>query len=307
VRRDLHPRHPESLSWFEASARQRIAALVDTDSFVEELGPEQRETSPHLGGFDLPVQFDDGIVVGQATLGGRPVLIAAQEGRFMGGSIGEVHGAKLTGLLRVASTRRRNTVILFDTGGVRLQEANAGEVAVAEILRALVAARLAGARVIGLIGGSAGCFGGGSLIAACCSSLVVSEQARIGVSGPTVIESCRGVEEFDSMDRALVWRTMGGKHRYLIGGADHFALDTAGSFRAATLGALEQSSQLTLTTLQREQIRLETRLAALGSFSDAPAIWAALGIANASEMPELPMAEFELVASAHRVSADDAR
>lgn len=281
--------------------------MVDTDSFAEGLGPEQRETSPHLGGFDLPVQFDDGVVVGQATLGDRPVLIAAQEGRFMGGSIGEVHGAKLTGLLRAASTLRRDTVILFDTGGVRLQEANAGEVAVAEILRALVAARLIGVRVIGLIGGRAGCFGGGSLIAACCSSLVVSEQGRIGVSGPEVIESCRGVEEFDSMDRALVWRTMGGKHRYLIGGADHFALDTAASFRAAAQRALDQSSQLTLATLRREQTRLETRLEALGNFSEAPAIWAALGIANASEMPEQPTAEFELGASAHRVSADDAR
>ena len=75
-------------SWYEAGARDRIAALVDTGSFAEFVGPDCRETSPHLGIFDLPAQFDDGIVVGSATLDGTPVLIAAQEGRFMGGAFG---------------------------------------------------------------------------------------------------------------------------------------------------------------------------------------------------------------------------
>ncbi len=55
--------------------------------------------SPHLVIFDLPEQFDDGIVVGRGCLDGVPVPVAAQEGRSMGGAFGEVHGAKLTGLL----------------------------------------------------------------------------------------------------------------------------------------------------------------------------------------------------------------
>ena len=98
-----------------------------------------------------------------------------------------------------------------------------------------IEARTAGVKVIGLIGGRAGCYGGGGLIAGCCSALAVSEQGRIGVSGPEVIETNRGVEEFDSRDRALVWRTMGGKHRRLIGGADAFADDTVQGFRDAAL------------------------------------------------------------------------
>ena len=36
-------------SWYEAGARERIAALVDPRSFAEFVGPECRETSPHLG------------------------------------------------------------------------------------------------------------------------------------------------------------------------------------------------------------------------------------------------------------------
>jgi hypothetical protein len=59
-----------------------------------------------------------------------------------------------------------------------------------------------------------------------CSALAASERGRIGVSGPEVIETNRGVEEFDAKDRALVWRTMGGKNRRIGGGADAFADDT---------------------------------------------------------------------------------
>ncbi|MFP3759247.1 biotin-independent malonate decarboxylase subunit beta, partial [Cupriavidus sp. SIMBA_020] len=66
----------------------------------------------------------------------------------------------------------------------------------------------------------------------------VSEQGRISVSGPEVIETNRGVEEFDAKDRALIWRTMGGKHRRLIGGADRYVADTPAAFRAAALELL---------------------------------------------------------------------
>ncbi len=89
--------------------------------------------------------------------------------------------------------------------------------------------------MIGLIGGRAGCYGGGGLIAGTCSRLAVSEGGRISVSGPEVIETNKGAEEFDSRDRALVWRTMGGKHRRLIGGADAFCADSVSAFREAAL------------------------------------------------------------------------
>lgn len=297
----------EGLSWYEATARQRIAALVDPGTFFELIGPEQRETSPHLGIFDLPEQFDDGMIVGHASLGGRAPLIAAQEGRFMGGACGEVHGAKLTGLLRAARALRRDVIILFDTGGVRLQEANAGELAIAEIIRALVCARTAGVKVVGLIGGRAGCYGGGGVIAGCCSTLIVSEHGRIGVSGPDVIETNMGVEEFDARDRALIWRTMGGKHRYLIGGADVFVDDRASAFREATLAALGCNGRLDLDALLAEQQRLERRLARFGDKSDAVDIWTALGMEDPRAIPELATHDFVRSAARHRESADEAR
>ena len=99
--------------------------------------------SPHLAGVrSSRSSSTTASSSGAAGFDGAPVFIAAQEGRFMGGAFGEVHGAKLTGLLRAArDVKSIPVLILFDTGGVRLQEANAGELAIAEIMRALIEAR----------------------------------------------------------------------------------------------------------------------------------------------------------------------
>lgn len=297
-----------SPSWYESSARDRVRLLLDAGSFVELVGPAEREMSPHLDLFDLPKQFDDGIVVGCGTLAGRPVFVAAQEGRFMGGAFGEVHGAKLCGLLRAARDAATTPVlILFDTGGVRLQEANAGELAIAEIMRAIVEARRAGAPVIGLVGGRAGCYGGGGLVAGCCSALVVSEHGRIAVSGPEVIETNRGVEEFDAKDRALVWRTMGGKHRRLLGGADAFADDTVDAFRDAALALLARAPAFDAAMLHAEQERLATRLAQLGDCTDGVEVWARMGIADAATVPAMSAAAFIALADRVREPRHDAR
>ena len=295
-------------SFNEASARTRIELLLDAGSFVEFIGPAAREVSPHLKIFDIPEQFDDGIVVGRGRLDNSPVLIAAQEGRFMGGAFGEVHGAKLIGLLRAARELKSiPLLILFDTGGVRLQEANAGELAIAEIMRAVMEARTAGVKVIGLIGGRSGCYGGGGLIAGCCSALAVSEPGRIAVSGPEVIETNRGVEEFDSRDRALVWRTMGGKHRRLLGAADVFADDTLEGFRDAAMELLGLVGTFDLDRLKAEQLRLADRLRSFGTCEDAVDIWTAEGIAHAEAIPELPADQFIALANKIGRTSRDAR
>jgi malonate decarboxylase beta subunit len=295
-------------SWYEASARQRVENLLDANSFNEFIGPELRETSPHLPLFDLPEQFDDGMIVGYGRLDGKPVLVAAQEGRFMGGAFGEIHGAKLTGLLRAArDIASLPVLILFDTGGVRLQEANAGELAIAEIMRAMIEARLAGVPVVGLVGGRSGCYGGGGLIAGCCSALAVSEQGRISVSGPEVIETNRGVEEFDSKDRALVWRTMGGKHRRLIGGAEVFADDTVASFRDAARYLIEHAPSMSLGTLEAEQSRLVQRIEQFGTCADAVDIWRSLGATEPQNIPALSYREFVALADDLQESRHDAR
>jgi malonate decarboxylase beta subunit len=276
---------PHEADWYEASARERVAGLLDPGSFTEFLGPEQRAMSPHLAQFDLTGAFDDGIVVGRGHLDGQAVFVAAQEGRFLGGAFGEVHGAKLLGLLRAARDGAeaggpRAVLLLLDTGGVRLQEANAGELAISENIRAILEVRSAGVPVLALVGGRAGAFGGGGIITACCSRIVVSEHARVSVSGPEVIETNKGVEEFDSEDRALVWRVCGARTRYLTGGADRYVKGRIQDFREAAIALILHTPPFELATLKAEQQRLRERLQRFGDCRDALEIW------RKAELPE---------------------
>ncbi|MDZ7857703.1 biotin-independent malonate decarboxylase subunit beta [Sphaerotilus sp.] len=251
-----------NISYAECTARERLARLCDTDSFHEWLPPSERLTSPHLAQLGVPSSFDDGVVIGRARLDGHPVFVAAQEGGFMGGGVGEVHGAKLVGWLRRALRERpAGVVLLAESGGVRLHEANAGLIAVSEVMRAVLDVRAAGIPVIVLIGGANGCFGGMGLVARCADHLVISETGRLAMSGPEVIEASHGVDEFDSRDRALVWRTTGGRHRVESGDCDRLVDDDVAAFRAAAIDALTASAPLTLDSLEAEHALLAHRLA----------------------------------------------
>lgn len=283
------------VSYAECSARERLARLVDAGSFHEWLPPAERVTSPHLAQLGVPSAFDDGVAIGRATLGGRPIFIAAQEGEFMGGGVGEVHGAKLVGLLRRAlqahpDERPDAVLLLAESGGVRLHEANAGLIAVSEVMRALLDVRAAGIPVVVLIGGANGCFGGMGIVARCADRIVMSDMGRLAMSGPEVIEASHGVDEFDARDRALVWRTTGGKHRWLSGDCDALVEDDVAAFRAAAIDALDAASPVTLEALEAEHALLTARLHLLPDRVDgdeAMALWARLGVADASRVPDL--------------------
>lgn len=280
------------ISYAECSARERLALLLDAGSFHEWLPPAERVMSPHLAQLGVPSAFDDGVAIGRATLDGREVIVAAQEGAFMGGGVGEVHGAKLVGLLQRALRDRPAAVLLLaESGGVRLHEANAGLIAVSEVMRALLDVRAAGIPVIVLIGGANGCFGGMGIVARCADFIVMSDVGRLAMSGPEVIEASHGVEEFDSRDRALVWRTTGGKHRWLTGDCDALVEDDVAEFRAAAVAAIDASKPLTLAALEEEHALLMARLHALPEDDtgrdEAALLWRALGIADAEQVPEL--------------------
>jgi len=277
-------------SWFEATARRRLAGLLDAGSFHEILPPAESQPSPHLAQLDLPGAFDDGVVVCGGRLAGQSVLVAAQEGQFMGGAVGEIHGAKIVGLLRRAAREKPAAVLLLiDSGGVRLHEANAGLIAISEIMRAVLDARAAGVPVLALIGGSCGAFGGVGIVAKLCSAIVISEEGRLALSGPEVIETVMGVEEFDSKDRALVWRITGGKHRYLMGDCAALVEDDIPAFRAGTVELLAGWTEPApgLVQLRAGQQALESRLAAYASYRDGLQVWAALGVAQPENVPLL--------------------
>lgn len=117
--------------FIELSARDRAKGLLDAGTYRELLGPFEYIMSPWLEPQNIVPAADDGMIVAKGTIGGKPSVVIAIEGTFQGGSMGEVSGAKMAAALELAAEDNRNgiptqAVLLLETGGVRLQEANLG-------------------------------------------------------------------------------------------------------------------------------------------------------------------------------------
>ena len=230
-------------SFIELDALGRAGALLDPGSLRVLAGPFDRLESPWLEPQGITPQADDGTVVARGTVDGRPVVVAAIEQGFLGGGTGEVSGAKISQALLLAAADSRAgsptaAVILFETGGVRLQEANLGLNAVAEICSAVLDLR-SNAPVIGVVAGTVGSFGGMSIAAGLCTRLIVTPQARIGLNGPAVIEQEGGIDEFDSRDHTLIWAVDGGGQRHATGLADSLVPDDSNLLRTAVIDAID--------------------------------------------------------------------
>nr|WP_314582690.1 biotin-independent malonate decarboxylase subunit beta [uncultured Pseudomonas sp.] len=268
VRELLHSR-----SFVELGARERARTVLDAGSFRELVGPFERLMSPWLPRQGIVCQADDGVVVAKGLIDGQPAVVCAIEGAFQGGSMGEVGGAKIAGTLELAlednlAGTPTRAVLLLETGGVRLQEANLGLAAIAEIQAAIVALR-SHQPVIGVIAGSVGCFGGMSIAAGLCSQLIVTREARLGLNGPQVIEQEAGIEEYDSRDRPFIWSLTGGEQRVATGLADVFVADDSAAVTAAIRQGFTRGVAGALRSQQAEHYL--TRLADLDTRPQADA------------------------------------
>ncbi|WP_034916971.1 biotin-independent malonate decarboxylase subunit beta [Erwinia sp. 9145] len=229
-------------SFIELKARQRAHLLLDEGSYRELLDPFEGIMSPWLGPQGIVTQADDGMVVAKGTINGQSAVVVAIEGAFQGGSMGEVSGAKMAAALELAAEDNRNgiptqAVLCLETGGVRLQEANLGLAAIADIHAAIVDLRRY-TPVIGIIAGTVGCFGGMSIAAALCSYLIVTREARLGLNGPQVIEQEAGIDEYDSRDRPFIWSMTGGETRFRSGLVDALVEDGEETVKKAMLDAI---------------------------------------------------------------------
>ncbi|MRT13089.1 biotin-independent malonate decarboxylase subunit beta [Enterobacteriaceae bacterium RIT711] len=229
-------------SFIELKARERARLLLDDGSFRELLDPFEGIVSPWLEAQGIVVQSDDGMVVAKGTINGGPAVVIAIEGAFQGGSMGEVSGAKMAAALELAAEDNRNgiptqAVLCLETGGVRLQEANLGLAAIADIHAAIVDLRRY-TPVVGVVAGTVGCFGGMSIAAALCSYLIVTREARLGLNGPQVIEQEAGIDEYDSRNRPFIWSMTGGEVRFESGLVEALVGDGVNAVKQAVNEAL---------------------------------------------------------------------
>jgi malonate decarboxylase beta subunit len=101
------------------------------------------------------------------------------------------------------------------------------------------------------------------------------------------------VEEFDSRDRAVVWRTSGGNLRFLLVDCDRLVEDDVQAFRDAAAALLGASVPLTLEHLLAEHALLTERIARFGDCHDALEIWQRLGVDHPERVGDMEAAHMQ--------------
>jgi methylmalonyl-CoA carboxyltransferase large subunit len=171
------------------SARERVARLVDKESF-EEIGlfARHRATLFGMAGKDLPA---DGVVTGCATIDGRLVHLASQDFTVAGGAAGETHSNKVAEMMGMSMKTGSPFIFINDSGGARVQE---GIDSLAGYARVFYNNVMLSGTVpqISLICGP--CAGGAAYSPALTDFIIQTEQARMFITGPQVIKQVTGEE-----------------------------------------------------------------------------------------------------------------
>lgn len=102
------------------TARERLDQLLDQGSFVE-LGTYAQTGLEDASSLEYP-NPGEGVVTGYGNVNGRQVYVYAQDFTVAGGSLGEVHAAKICRILDLASQNGTPVIGLNDSGGARIQE-----------------------------------------------------------------------------------------------------------------------------------------------------------------------------------------
>ncbi|HHU70168.1 MAG TPA: methylmalonyl-CoA carboxyltransferase, partial [Thermoanaerobacterales bacterium] len=102
------------------TARERLEKLLDKDSFVE-IDPYVEHRCIEFG-MDQVEAPGEGVVTGYGTIDGRLVYVFAQDFTVVGGSLGEMHAAKICKVMDMAAKMGAPLIGLNDSGGARIQE-----------------------------------------------------------------------------------------------------------------------------------------------------------------------------------------
>jgi acetyl-CoA carboxylase carboxyl transferase subunit beta len=181
---------------FRISARERVASLLDPDSFEERDAGltsrdplEFKDTKKYVDRVKAAKKstgLDEAVITGMGRIGGHPVVLAVFEFGFLGGSMASVVGEKLTRAIELAIQKRMPLIIVSASGGARMQEGILSLMQMAKTSAALH--RLAEERVpyISLLTDPT--TGGVTASFAMLGDLVLAEpRALIGFAGPRVI------------------------------------------------------------------------------------------------------------------------
>lgn len=189
------------------TARERIQALLDPDSFVELDTFMIHRTSTF--GMDRQKPVGDAVVTGHGTIDGRPVCVFAQDFTIFGGSLGEVVAEKICKVMDLALRMGVPCIGVNDSGGARIQEGvvalgGYGEIFYRNVLSSGVIPQLS------LIVGPCA---GGAVYSPVLTDfiLMVKGIGQMYITGPDVIRAVTGEEVgFEELGGALVHNTRSG-------------------------------------------------------------------------------------------------
>jgi len=170
------------------SPLERLEALSDTGT-VRVL--RSGVTSARLGARAVP---GDGVIGATAEVDGRPVACYAQDGAFLGGSLGERHAETIVRVLQTAERARIPVVAFVESGGARMQEGTAALGGYGRIFRQTVALGGVVPQISVVSGASAG---GGAYSPALTDLIIMTEDAAMFLTGPAVVRDALG-EEIDA-------------------------------------------------------------------------------------------------------------
>ncbi len=203
------------------TARERIDALLDTDSFVEfDALAQHRSTS---FGMATKRPYSDGVVTGHGTVDGRPVAVFSQDVTVFGGSLGEVYGEKIVKVLDHALKTGCPVVGINEGGGARIQEGVVGLGLYGEIFRRNVHASGVVPQISLIMGASAG----GHVYSPALTDFVVmvDETSQMFITGPDVIKTVTGEDvSMEDLGGARTHNTTSGVAHYM-GTDEQDALD----------------------------------------------------------------------------------
>ena len=167
------------------TARERVDALVDDDSF-EELGRFVTHRS-HDFGMEKSKIPGDGVVTGYGRVDGRLVYVFAQDFTIFGGSLSGAYAEKVTKLMDLAMRQGAPIVGLNDSGGARIQE---GVVSLAGYADIFLRNTLASG-VVPQISAIMGPCAGGAVYSPAITdfTFMVADTSYMFVTGPDVIKT----------------------------------------------------------------------------------------------------------------------
>ena len=188
---------PKCAHHFRIGAADRLRALFDdgqwTTHFEDLVSNDPlvfNDTKPYRERLRSTIDktgLNDAVIVGTGTLNGLPVVVAAMEYAFIGGSMGVVVGECLTRAIEMALDKRVPMIIIACSGGARMMEGSLSLMQMAKVSGAL--ARLDRARVPFISVLTDPTTGGVTASFAMLGDLNIAEpKALIGFAGPRVIE-----------------------------------------------------------------------------------------------------------------------